>query len=164
VKLCDPRARPLIVQGELQENCVPPSSEQRVLVTVPVVVQAKVRVVPEPFFELKRTVGAVAGGVGDVTDQLAVALALPPLFETVTRNVWLPTASPEYVFGDVHPVGVAPSSEHVVLDTVPLVVQVNEALVEVVDEAGPPVNLTVGALGGGFPVPESSYVPNSCDQ
>jgi hypothetical protein len=156
VKLCEPRTRLLTVQGELHENCVPPSSEQCVLVTVPVVVQVNVRVAPEPFLESKRTVGAVAGGVGDVTDQLAVALALPPLFETVTRNVWLPTASPEYDFGDVHATGVAPSSEHVVLETVPLVVQVNDALVEVVDEAGPPVNETVGALGGGFPVPESS--------
>jgi hypothetical protein len=54
-----------------------------------------------------------------------------------------------------------------VLLTVPVVVHVNDALVEVVDEAGPPVSPTPGADGAGVPpppVPESSYVPNSCDQ
>ena len=127
------------------------------LVIVPVVVQANVRVVPQPVFDVNRTVGAVAAGVDEVTDQLAVALALPLLLETVTRNVWLPTASAEYELGDVHATAVPPSSEHVVLETVPLVVHVNEALVDVVDEAGPPVNETVGADGaGGLPVPESS--------
>jgi hypothetical protein len=141
----------------VQENCAPLSTEQRVLVTVPVVAHANVRVVPEPLFAVKRTVGAVAAGVAEVTDQLAVALALPLLFETVTRKVWLPTASAEYDVGDVQATGVPPSSEHVVLETVPPVAQVNEAFVAVVDEAGPPVNDTVGAEpGGGLVVPESS--------
>ncbi len=125
------------------------------LVTVPVVVQANVRVVPEPVFDVNRTVGAVAVGV--VTDQVAVALALPLLLETVTRKVWLPTASPEYDLGDMHATAVPPSSEHVLFETVPLVVHEKEALVDVVDEAGPPVNETVGAdPAGGLPVPESS--------
>jgi hypothetical protein len=157
VKRCEPRPRPVSVQGELHENCTPPSNEQRVLVTVPVVVQANVFVDPEPVFDVNCTVGAVAAGVEETTDQLAVALALPLLLDTVTRNVWLPTASAEYDFGDVHATAAPPSSEHVVLETVPLVVQVNDALVDVVDEAGPPVNETVGAPPDGvLPVPESS--------
>jgi hypothetical protein len=57
----------------------------------------------------------------------------------------------------VHATAVPPSSEHVVLETVPLVAHVNEALVDVVDEAGPPVNETVDPdAGGGVPAPESS--------
>jgi hypothetical protein len=65
----------------------------------------------------------------------------------------------------VHAVGTAPSSEQVVLVTVPPVVHVNDALVDVVDESGPPVSVTVGADPPGVPpIPESSYVPNSCDQ
>jgi hypothetical protein len=75
------------VHGELHANCAPVSSEQRVLVTVPVVDQANVAVVPEPVRDVNRTVGAVAVGVDDVTDQFHVALELPELFETVTRNV-----------------------------------------------------------------------------
>jgi hypothetical protein len=157
VKRCEPLTRPVSVHGELQKNCTPLSNEQRVLVTVPVVVQANVRVVPEPVFEVNRTVGAVAAGVDEVTDQVAVALALPLLLETVTRNVWLPTANPEYDLGDVHATGVPPSSEHVVFETLPLVVHEKEAVVDVVDELGPPVNETVGAEpAGGLPVPESS--------
>jgi hypothetical protein len=149
--------RPVSIQGELHENCDPPSNEQRVLVTVPVVDQANVFVDPEPVFDVKRTVGAVAPGVDEVTDQFAVALAVPLPFEAVMRKVWLPIASAEYDLGDVHEMGAAPSSEHVVLETVPVVVHENEAFVDVVDEAGPPVNVTVGAdPAGGPPVPESS--------
>jgi hypothetical protein len=55
--------------------------------------------------------------------------------------------------GDEQAVGAAPSSEQVVLLTVPVVVQVNDAVVEVVDEAGPPVNPTLGADGAGVPPP-----------
>lgn len=157
VKRCEPRPRPVSVHGELHENCTPPSNEQRVLVTVPVVVQANVRVVPQPVFDVNRTVGAVAAGVDEVTVQVAVALALPLLLETVTRKVWLPTASPEYDLGDVHATAVPASSEHVLFETVPLVVHEKEALVDVVDEAGAPVNETVGAdPAGGLPAPESS--------
>jgi hypothetical protein len=77
----------------------------------------------------------------------------------------LPTASPEYDFGDVHGMGAALSSEQVVLVAVPLVVHVKDALVDVVEAAGPPVSETVGADPPGVPpLPESSYVPNSCDQ
>ena len=59
-----------------------------------------------------------------------------------------------------------PSSEHVVLVTVPLVDHAKLALVAVVELAGALVSVTVGALGGGDveDEPESSYVPNSCDQ
>jgi hypothetical protein len=65
----------------------------------------------------------------------------------------------------VHAVAAAPSSEQVVLVTVPPVVHENEALVEVVDEDGAPFNVTVGADPAGVPpVPESTNVPNSCDQ
>jgi hypothetical protein len=157
VKRCEPRPRPVSVHGELHENCEPLSSAQRVLVTVPLVVQANVFVDPEPVFDVKRTPGAVGAGVDEVTDQFAVALALPLLLETVTRNVWLPTESSEYDLGDVQATAAPPSSEHVVLVTEPPVVHVKEALVEVVDEAGPPVNETVGAEpGGGLPLPESS--------
>jgi hypothetical protein len=156
VKWCEPGAT-LTVHGELHANCGPSSSEHRVLVTVPVVVQANVRVLPVPVLETQVTVGGVAAGAEEVTDHVAVALALPPLLETVTRNVWLPTARAEYGFGDVHATGVPLSSEQVVLETVPPVVQVNDALVDVVDEAGPLVNETVGAeVGGGLTVPESS--------
>jgi hypothetical protein len=164
VKRCQPRLRPFTVQGELHENCGALSSEQRVLVTVPVVVQANVFVVPKPVCDVKRTVGAVGAGADEVTDHVAVALALPLLFETVTRKVWLPSASPEYDFGDVQATAEPPSSEHEVLVTVPVVDHVKEAFVDVVDEAGPPVSDTVGAEPGGVPVPESTWVPNSCDQ
>ena len=61
--------------------------------------------------------------------------------------------------GDEQAIAAAPSSEQVVLLTVPVVVHVNDALVEVVDEAGPLVRPTPGAEGGGVPpppVPESS--------
>jgi hypothetical protein len=57
------------------------------LVTVPVVDHAKVFVAPDPDAELIRTVGAVAAGAEDTTDQPAVALELPALLETVTRKV-----------------------------------------------------------------------------
>jgi hypothetical protein len=87
VKRCEPRVRPVSVHGELHENGDPPSNEQLVLVTVPVVVQANAFVDPEPVLDVNRTVGAVAAGVEEVTDQLAVALALPLLLKTVTRNV-----------------------------------------------------------------------------
>ena len=57
------------------------------LVTVPVVDHANVFIAPEPDVEVMRTVGAVAGGEEDTIDQLAVALELPALLETVTRKV-----------------------------------------------------------------------------
>ena len=53
--------------------------------------------------------------------------------------------------GGEQAVGAAPSSEQVVLVTVPVVVHVNDALVEAVDEAGPPVSPTLGADGAGVP-------------
>jgi hypothetical protein len=58
-----------------------------VLVTVPVVDHANVFAPPDPDVEVKRTVGGLAGGVEETIDQLAVALELPALFETVTRKV-----------------------------------------------------------------------------
>jgi hypothetical protein len=167
LKRCDPRVSPVSVHGVLHANRGPVSSEHCVLVTVPVVDHVNVAFEPELDREVKRTVGAVGVGFEVVTDQFHVALELPKLFETVTRKLWLPTARPEYDFGDVHAVGVALSSEQVVLETVPPVVHEKDALVDVVDEDGAPVKDTVGAepLGGGvLPVPESSKVPNSCDQ
>jgi len=56
------------------------------------------------------------------------------------------------------------------LETLPEVVHAKLAVVEVVDAGGPLVSVTVGAAGGGGgggpppPDPESSKVPNSCDQ
>jgi hypothetical protein len=74
------------VHGELHVNRGPASSEHCVLVTVPVVDHVNVAVVPELDREVNLTVGAVGDGVEDVTDQFHVALELPELFETVTRN------------------------------------------------------------------------------
>jgi hypothetical protein len=95
LKRCEPRLNPVSVQGELQANCWPVSSEQRVLVTVPVVDQLNVAAEPELERDVNRTVGAVGLGEDDVIVQLAVAFELPLLFDTVTLKVWLPTARPE---------------------------------------------------------------------
>ena len=52
--------------------------------------------------------------------------ALPAEFATVTRNVCDPWESPEYETGEAQGLA-APSSEQVVLETVPVVVQANDA-------------------------------------
>jgi hypothetical protein len=58
-----------------------------------------------------------------------------------------------------------PSSEQVVLVGEPVVVQLNDALVEVVEEAGVDVRVTVGPAGGGGCVePVSARVPKFCVQ
>jgi hypothetical protein len=87
-----------------------------------------------------------------------VALALPALFETVTRNECEPTARLEYDFGEAHAVAAALSSEQVVLETVPLVDQPNDAVVAVVEPLGPEVTVTVGsAVAGGAAVTDHVY-------
>ncbi len=164
---CAPAASPLYDFGDVHETAAPPSSEQVVVETVPVVDQPNVAVVDvvDDAGPLPRlTVGAL--GVGAVvTVQLYDALALPAEFATVTRNECAPAASPLYDFGDVHETAAPPSSEQVVVETVPVVDQPNVAVVDVVDDAGPLVRLTVGAeTPPPPPVFESSYVPNSCDQ
>jgi hypothetical protein len=153
--------------GEAQAVAAALSREQVVLDTVPPVDhpnEAEVDVVELGGPLVSITVGAVGGGgVVDETVQVAVALALPAEFETLTRNVCVATASAEYDFGEAQAVAAAPSSEQVVLDTVPPVDHPNEAEVDVVELGGPLVSITVGAVGPP-PPPESSNVPNSCDQ
>jgi hypothetical protein len=80
--------------------------------------------------------------------QLKPAL-LPPLeLATLTLKLWLPIARPLYVVGEVQSAGCPLSSEQVVVETVPVVVQLNDALVEVVELGGVLVRVTVGAPGG----------------
>ena len=82
----------------------------------------------------------------------------------MTRNECVPTARPVYVFGDAHAAATALSREQVVVETVPVVDHPNDAPVDVVEDDGPLDRLTVGALTPPPPEPESTYVPNSCDQ
>jgi hypothetical protein len=86
LKRCEPLASPVRVHGVLQLNRAPVSSEHCVLVTVPVVDQVKVDVEPELLRDVKRTVGAVGDGLEDVIVQFHVALELPLVLDTVTRN------------------------------------------------------------------------------
>jgi hypothetical protein len=143
----------------------PPSSEQVVLVTVPVVVQANVEYHAPDGTVVKLTVGGPAAT--DVTVHEYGALDEPAAFETVTTNRCEPTASPEYERGDVHALA-TPSSEHVTLVGEPVVVHANDAEVEVVEDAGVDVSVTVAADGpgggGGGGDPESRSVPKSCVQ
>ena len=88
--VCVPRARDEYAFGELHANDQPPSIEQRVAVTVPVVLQAKVALVEVVQLGgtlVSRTVGALPDVELLVMVQLCDALALPALFETVTRKV-----------------------------------------------------------------------------
>jgi hypothetical protein len=93
-----------------------------------------------------RTVG---GPLALVIVQLKLALLLPPAFETVTLKLWPPAERLLYDVGELQVTAAAPSSEQVVLVTVPVVDQAKVALVDVVELAGVPVNVTVGAPGGG---------------
>jgi hypothetical protein len=143
-----------------------------VLVIVPDVAHLNVAVDEElvrpPGADVKETRGAVdvggggGGGGAEVTLHEYAVLALPAEFDTLTRKECVPTARPLYDFGDAHATAAALSSEQVVVETVPVVDQPNEAPVEVVEDDGPLDRLTVGALAP--PEPESTYVPNSCDQ
>jgi hypothetical protein len=149
--------------GEVHATAAALSSEQVVVETVPAddhPNDALVAVVDDPGPLVRLTVGAPLLGL--VTLHEYAPLALPAEFETVTRNEWLPTARPVYDFGEVHATAAALSSEQVVVETVPVDDHPNDALVDVVEDDGPLVRLTVGALVP--PEPESTYVPNSCDQ
>ena len=145
------------------------SNEQVVLVGEPVVVHANVEYAGrknDPGTAVKRTVGPPLSGA--LTVQAYVALEAPAEFCAVTTKRCDPTASPEYERGDVHALA-TPSSEHVTLVGEPVVVHANDAEVEVVEDAGVDVRLTVGADGpgvggGGGGDPESSKVPKSCVQ
>jgi hypothetical protein len=163
---CEPTARAEYDFGDVHAAAAALSSEQVVVDTLPVVDQpndAVVEVVDDPGPLVRLTVGVAC--VPDVTLHEYVALALPALFDTVTRKACEPTASPEYDFGDVQAAAAALSSEHVVVETVPEVDHPNDAVVAVVDDAGPLVRLTVGVVTPPPPPePESTYVPNSCDQ
>lgn len=64
----------------------------------------------------------------------------------MTRNVCWPAARPLYAIGDAQAVAAAPSSEQLTLVGEPVVVQANDAAVDVVDEAGLEVTVTVGAV------------------
>jgi hypothetical protein len=162
---CAPTGRLEYDFGDVHATAAALSSEQVVLETVPLVDQPKdavVAVVVDAGPLVRLTVGVDC--VPDVTLHEYVALALPALFDTVTRNEWEPTARPEYDFGEVHAAAAALSTEQVVLETVPVVDQPKDAEVDVVDVAGPLVRLTVGEVTPPPPEPESTYVPNSCDQ
>ena len=76
---------------------------------------------------------------------------LPYAFETVTVKVWEPAAIPEKIAGDEHAIANPPSSEQVVVTTVPVAVQAKVALFDVVLVPGALVMTTVGAVpdGGG---------------
>ena len=160
---CEPTARPVYDFGDVHATAAAPSSEQVVVETVPVVDQpndALVDVVDDAGALVRPTVGAPVPAL--VTLHEYPALALPAEFDTVTRNECVPTARPVYDFGEVHATAAALSSEQVVVETVPVVDHPNDALVDVVEDDGPLDRLTVGALAP--PEPESTYVPNSCDQ
>jgi hypothetical protein len=160
---CVPIARPVYDLGDVHATAVALSSEQVVVETVPVVDQpndAPVDVVDDAGALVRPTVGAPVPAL--VTLQEYPALALPAEFDTVTRNECVPTARPVYDLGDAHATAVALSSEQLVVETVPVVDQPNDAVVDVVEDDGPLDRLTVGAVTP--PEPESTNVPNSCDQ
>jgi len=166
VKVCRPAARKGYVVGDLHETGLPPSSEQVVLVTVPVVAQANVEYnACATGSDVNRTVGAPPV-TADVIVHEYVALDDPAALEAVTTNRCEPTARAEYDRGDVHADATPPSSEHVTLVGEPDVVKLNVAAVDVVLVAGPDVMLTLGPVGdgGGGGDPESSTVPKSCVQ
>src|SRR3954469_21321735 len=105
------------------------------VVEVPVVDQpndAVVAVVAPVGPDVTATVGA-AVVAGAATDHVYVADALPAVLATVMRIVCGPAASPLYAFGERHATAVAPSSEQVVLETVPVVDHANVAAVDVVE-------------------------------
>src|SRR5438270_768769 len=83
------------------------------------------------------------------------ALLEPELEDTVTTNVCEPGASALYDAGDVQSAASEPSSEQVVLVGELVVVQANVALVEVVEEAGVDVSVTVGLETVGLTVHEN---------
>ena len=81
-----------------------------------------------------------------MTDHEWLVLAKPLELETVSAKVCEPTASPEYVRGDAHG-ALTPSRLHVVVVTAVDVVHENDALVDVVEDAGTDVSFTVKGAG-----------------
>ncbi len=129
-----------------------PSREQLTLVGEPVVVQANLGGADrERGTRVNLTVGRAAWlpETGAVTVQPCEAVVEPPSFVTVSTKLWLPTARPVYVVGDEQALATAASSEQVVLVGEPVVVQLKDVLVEVVEAAGTEPNVTVGAVTPG---------------
>ena len=92
VNRCAPAAT-VTETPDAHENAAPPSSEQLVLVTVPVVVHAtRATALYGQGALVMVIVGAVEIAVL-ATVQARVAVALPPELLTVTRNVCVPAAS-----------------------------------------------------------------------
>jgi len=163
------------VAGDVQLVAAAPSSEQVVLVTVPLVDQAKRAVDAaerRAGTDVSVTVGRVVYVVPLVTVQVYEDDALPAPFATVTLNECVPGASPAYDFGDTH-AAATPSSVQVVLVTVPVVDQANVAEVAVVEDAGTLVSATLGAeLDGAvtvheyvaltLPLPFATVTRNEC--
>ena len=85
--------------------------------------------------------GGGAAGAGGTTAQAADALWTPARFHAETTKLWLPTLSPEYVFGLTHGPAVPWSSEHQTLE-VPETTQLSVAPVEAVCPEGAPVMTT----------------------
>ena len=155
-----PFARWAYAVGELHATRVEPSSEQVVLVTVPVVTQANFgRFACAAGTEVSRTVGGLSEG--ELIVHAYVQFAEPAPFVAVTTKRCEPTASPEYDHGEVQATAAPPSREQVTLVGEPEVVNANVAWVDVVLAPGPDVTVTLGAVGDD---PESRTVPKSCVQ
>jgi hypothetical protein len=150
VNVCGPTEKLLPDQFPWQDVAGPPSKLQVTVADGSSTLQTTL-----PLFAFDEgggpwvTVTIGAGGSGDVTDQLAVRVVVPPAFVAEIVNVCDPTASPVPDHEPEHAAALPASRLQVTVADGSSTVNETVAVVEVVDAAGAESTVTMGAGGIG---------------